>query len=390
MKKLKIVAVGGGSGGHVTPVVAVLRSIKTTHSSVEIQFWCDRAFAPQASTIIAHFDPDIHVDTVIAGKLRRYHHLSFLQHIIIPSVFWPNIRDMFLVLCGVVQSIVKLIRWRPDVVFTKGGYVCLPVGWAAWLLRIPLVIHDSDAHPGLTNRLLARHAAAIATGAPLEYYPYPAKKTTYVGIPIGEAFRPYTPSERAACKHALGFSGDRSLVVVTGGGLGVKVLNDEVVLHLDQLLSFTDVVLLSGADQYDELRALTPEHDERFQLHAFISTGMAELLAAADVVVSRAGATTLLELAALAKPTVLVPNGRLTGGHQLKNAKVYSDKGAVIVVDDEQFGSDRHSVLVEAIHSVVTDVDLQKVLAAHIHHFARPHAADEVAAMIIKAAKKHT
>lgn len=295
---------------------------------------------------------------------------------------------MFLVFGGVVQSIFKLLFWRPDVVFTKGGYVCLPVGWAARLLRIPLVIHDSDAHPGLTNRLLARHATIIATGAPLEYYQYPKSKSHYVGIPIGEAFRPYTEAERVKLKESLGVDPSRPLVVVTGGGLGAKILNDEVALHLHDLLKITSVILIAGADQYDELRALTPQDDSRFQLHAFVSSGMAEMLAAADVVVSRAGATTLLELAALAKPTILVPNGRLTGGHQLKNAKVYSDKGAVVVVNDEQFGHSDNPMLTNAVREVVTGSDLRHTLSANMHSFARPHAAKDMADLILKAAKK--
>lgn len=323
-----------------------------------------------------------------AGKLRRYHHLSLLQHFTIPSVVWPNIRDVFLVLIGVVQSLIRLIVWRPDVVFTKGGYVCLPVGWAAALLRIPLVIHDSDAHPGLTNRLLARYATLIATGAPLEYYQYPVAKTHYVGIPISDAFRPYTVPERKALKAELGMDPARPLVVATGGGLGAKILNDEIALHLQSILEVTNLILISGSDQYDDLRSTTPQNDPRYQLHAFISQGMAKMLGAADAVVSRAGATTLLELAALAKPTILVPNGRLTGGHQLKNAKVYSDKNAVLVVDDEQFGDSENTTLPQTIKSVVEDSQLQEQLGRAIYGFAKPDAAHDTAALIIKAVKK--
>ncbi len=337
---------------------------------------------------MAGFDSTIRVDTIIAGKLRRYHHLTFLQHFTIPSVLWPNLRDMFLVLVGVVQSVIKLIIWRPNVVFTKGGYVCLPVGWAARLLRIPLVIHDSDAHPGLTNRLLARQATFIATGAPLEYYPYPTSKSRYVGIPIADRFYPRTLEQRHELKQTIIGDVARPLVVVTGGGLGARVLNDEVVQHLDQFLDMTNVILISGNDQYEELRTIVPADTAHFQLRAFVSEGMAEMLAAADVVVSRAGATTLLELAALAKPTILVPNGRLTGGHQLKNAAVYSDKQAVVVVDDESFGVSGRSTLVDAVKQVLDDPQQQAQLAKAIHQFARPEAARDMAAMIQKAIEK--
>src|SRR6266542_1536153 len=224
---MKILAVGGGSGGHVTPVVAVLRELRKEETDLEIRFWCDKKFAPEARGIIQHYDPSILVDTVLAGKLRRYHSLPVWLQLLRPfSILLPNIRDLLLVGCGFLQSIVKLFLWRPDVVFTKGGFVCLPVGCAAWLLKIPLVIHDSDAHPGLTNRVLAKFATAIATGAPLKYYSYPAEKAQYVGTPVNEAFQPFTLEERKELKESFGFNPKLPLVVVTGGGLGAQTIND--------------------------------------------------------------------------------------------------------------------------------------------------------------------
>lgn len=384
--KMKILAVGGGSGGHVTPVVAVLREIHKKAPDAEVRFWCDRKFATQARSIVHTYDPSIAIHTVTAGKLRRYNHLTILQHLTIPSVVFPNIRDMALVIAGTIQSIIKLIVWRPDVVFTKGGYVCLPVGWAARLLRIPLVIHDSDAHPGLTNKLLARSATAIATGAPLEYYSYPKSKTTYVGVPVGEAFAPYTIEQRNAAKRELEVSINDPLIVVTGGGLGARRINDAIALHLTQLTSLATVILISGTEQYDELRAITPRDDPRFQLHSFVSSGMVTMLAAADVVITRAGATTLLELAALAKPTILVPNGQLTGGHQLKNAKVYEDNDAAIVVDDTLFSSAGDTTLVDAVKMLLASPGRQKTLSHNIHALAKPHAARDMATLILSTA----
>ena len=172
----KILAVGGGSGGHVTPVVAVFRELQKTGDH-ELRFWCDKKFGASARGIFAKFDESIPVDLVIAGKLRRYHGKSISFHLH-PSILFPNLRDGFKVMVGFFQSLFKLMKWRPDVIFIKGGYVCLPVGYAARLLRIPLVLHDSDAHPGLTNRLLSPFAKAIGTGAPLEYYNYPPEKAS--------------------------------------------------------------------------------------------------------------------------------------------------------------------------------------------------------------------
>lgn len=352
-----------------------------------MQFWCDRKFAPQAKSIIGHFDKDLQVSTIISGKLRRYHHLTLIQHLLIPSVVLPNLRDIFLVIAGTMQSVFKLLLLRPDVVFSKGGYVCLPVGWAAALLRIPIVIHDSDAHPGLTSRLLARYATYIATGAPLEYYHYPAAKSSYVGVPVSSDFTPFTATQRADAKRQLAVDPDRPLVVITGGGLGARRINDTVMLNLQQLMEIATIILISGNDQYTEIAALTPRDDPRFQLHAFVAKDMALMMGAADVVVSRAGQTTILELAALATPTILVPNGRLTGGHQLKNAKVYHDKGAVLVVDENKFESDPEELL-EPIRQLVLDAELRRQLAKNIHTFARPNAAADVASLLLRASKK--
>lgn len=352
-----------------------------------MRFWCDRNFAPQAKSIIGHFDEKLPVGTVISGKLRRYHHLTLAQHLLIPSVVLPNIRDLFLVMAGTVQSIIKLLLWRPDVVFSKGGFVCLPVGWAAALLRIPIVIHDSDAHPGLTSRLLARYATYIATGAPLEYYSYPAAKSSYVGVPVSSDFKPFTDTQRTAAKQQLAVDPTRPLVVITGGGLGARRINDAVMLNLQQLLDIATIILISGNDQYTEIAALTPQDDARFQLHAFVAKDMALMMGAADVVVSRAGQTTILELAALATPTILVPNGRLTGGHQLKNAKVYHDKDAVLIADENKFESDPDELL-EPIRRLVSDDALRARLSKNIHTFARPAAAADVASLIMRASKK--
>ena len=169
---VKILAVGGGSGGHVTPVVAVFKELHKIDPEFELSFWCDKKFGPTARSIVASYDPELPVDLIYSGKLRRYHGVSkwYALH---PTILLPNIVDMVRVAAGFVQSFFKLLRLRPDVIFMKGGFVCLPVGYAARLLRIPIVIHDSDAHPGLTNRLLAPFAKKIGTGAPLKYYKYP-------------------------------------------------------------------------------------------------------------------------------------------------------------------------------------------------------------------------
>lgn len=383
---MKILAVGGGSGGHVTPVVAVLNELKKSNNGYKMRFWCDKKFSPQAKRIISKYDSTIPVSVIVAGKLRRYHHLTLWQHLLIPSVVFPNIIDVCKVGVGFMQAFLKLLVWRPDAIFLKGGYVCLPVGWAARVLGIPYVIHDSDAHPGLTNRLLSPGAKAIATGAPLKYYPYDKSKTHYVGIPISDEFHPLEDSEKRAIKRLYGFGDKKPLIVVTGGGLGAKRINDAVVKLKDTLTAQASVLLISGVGQYDSIRQQVGEDSDSFKLTAFVSSGMAQLLGSADVMIARAGATSILELAAVGAPSILVPNGRLTGGHQLKNAKVYADAGAVLIADEEKFKDDE-TLLYDKIKLILHDKELRNNLSCKIRQFAKPNAAKDTADLIKSAIK---
>lgn len=336
-----------------------------------------------------NFDADLPVDTIFSGKLRRYHGMPIWRQLLHPfSIVWPNLRDMLYVVIGTLQSLVKLLIWRPDVIFTKGGFVCLPIGFAARILKITLVIHDSDAHPGLTNRILSRWAEAIATGAPLKYYQYPPAISRYVGIPINATLEPPSPHEQDNLKLELVGSATKPLVVITGGGLGARRINNAAAACLERLRPSAFVVLISGTAQYDELRTKLGPDDDSFQLHGFLARDMAKYLAAADIVVTRAGMTTILELAALARPTILIPNGLLTGGHQLKNAAVYAEADAVEVLDEHLIEATPQA-LGDSIEALLHDVSRRQSLSAALHQFARPAAARQVADMIITVATQN-
>lgn len=364
----------------------MLKEVRAQAPKAELRFWVDAKFASQARLVLEPFDSTLRVDIITAGKLRRYHHLTLLQHFLWPSLVWHNFVDLCKVGVGFFQSFFKLIAWRPDVIFAKGGYVCLPVCLAAQCLRIPFVIHDSDAHPGLTNRILARYANAIGTGAPLEYYSYPPHKAHYVGIPINEAFHPYTSAEQRAAKKEWGIDPSLPLVVVTGGGLGARRLNNVVIQLLPKLQQIGATVLISGVGQYEELKKEVPKNTPRVQLHAFTNK-MAQLIGAADIVVTRAGATTILEVAAAAKPTILVPNAALTGGHQLKNAAVYGDAQAAIVLDEDAM-VEKPEILEKAIQFYIEDSKISRSMAGQLHTFAKPHAARDMARLILSAHRK--
>ena len=332
-----------------------------------------------------HATTPVKVSTIFAGKLRRYHGVSFLEKLLdIPTIL-HNTFDMFLVLLGFFQSFFKLLLWRPQVIFLKGGFVCLPVGYAARLLRIPIVIHDSDTHPGLTSRLIAPFADSIATGAPLKYYNYPEHKTVYTGIPISSEFSHINNEDKARLKKELGLPIEKPVVLVTGGGLGAKRINDAMVAVGSKLAENATIIHLSGTKQFGELEQQVPQ-STNYKLFAFIgSSDIASYLKASDVVVARSGASFMAELAAVGASAILVPNGQLVGGHQLKNAQMYADEDAAIIVDENKL-SNQPQILADQILALLDNNTERQRLAKNLYNFAKPDAANTVAKLIEKAA----
>ena len=348
----------------------------------------DSGFGDQAEAIMKNGGLDVSVKRIRAGKLRRYHTVSVWRQLADLPTLGKNVRDLFVTGVGFFQSMWLLFRFKPDVVFTKGGFVCVPLGLAAKLLRIPLVIHDSDAHPGLANRILSRWATTIATGSPVEHYPYPREKTHYVGIPVDPVFTPFSQTKQRELKAALGFHDlSKPLIVVTGGGLGARTINRAVVTIAPQIVERATIYHITGTATFDEVMSHAPELID-YQIVPFISTGMAPVLGAADIVVSRVGATTMQELAALAKAVVMVPNPYLTGGHQLKNANVYEEANAAVTVDERELEKNPQ-VLRQALEKLLGNADRRKELGEALHVFARPDAAIDMAALIVDAATAH-
>lgn len=382
---MKVLCAGGGSGGHVTPVLAVINELSQLDPHLEVQFVCDRAFESQSRGLMKHAAVPVPVRVIRAGKFRRYHGQSLGQVLFDIPTMAKNVRDSVYIAVGFVQSLWLLRHYRPDVVFAKGGYVCLPLGYAARLLGVPLVIHDSDTRPGLTNRLLGTFASAIATGAPLENYSYPAERSTYTGVPIDPAFHPFTASEQRAAKQTLGVVDlDKPLIVVTGGGLGAESINTGIVSIAPKLLADGYALYhVTGKKHYDVVKAAAPEH-ALYQVVPFVYKDMPVVLGAADVVVSRGSATFLQELAALAKPTIIVPAAHL--GDQVKNAVSYREADAAYILDDTTVRDGK--ALYDAVSDMFADPDKTAAMTARFHAFAKVDAARDVATLIAQTAHK--
>jgi UDP-N-acetylglucosamine--N-acetylmuramyl-(pentapeptide) pyrophosphoryl-undecaprenol N-acetylglucosamine transferase len=390
---MKILVVGGGSGGHVTPVVAVVREIWKVRPRAKIEFWTDKKYYKNARRITVENGMDLRIRKVIAGKLRRYTNFTFMMYLQHFDVVLKNILDFFKNIVGFFQSFFRLAFNRPDVIFFKGGFVCLPVGMAAKLLRIPYVIHDSDAAPGLTNRLLAKRATKIATGMPLEYYSYPADRAEWTGIPISDEFRPVSETKKRSYKKELDFDPDKPLLVVTGGSLGARNINVAIREILPQLLKQTSVMLVAGRERYPEMMDLK-EYEvwedgklkTNFRMVKF-SSEMWKLFGAADIVVSRAGASTMTELSSMAKAVIMVPNEKLPGYHQVKNARAYEKANAALVIEDGEMNQNATKLL-SAVKKLLKDATLREELSKNLRSFVKDNAAENLANTIISVAKE--
>ncbi len=395
---MKILVVGGGSGGHITPAVAVVREILRLKPRTKLEFWTDFKYYKNVTKLTTELGvvSHIRVRRLPAGKFHRYANWTFKDYFVnfdttLKDLIFGNIFGFFNFLAGIITSFVRLLpkKSRPDIIFLKGGYVCLPIGLMARLFKIPYVIHESDAVAGLANRILMKKAKKVAFGMPLSEEIL-AKHSNYVwtGIPVGSEFKAVIPTKQLSLKKAFSFNPEKPLVVITGGSQGSKNLNETIRTILPKLLEFTSVGLVAGRKHYEDMVDLKQYEnwdkaslDSNFRMWEF-NTTMDELMGAADVVVSRAGATTIAEMAALKKATILVPFERLPGGHQVKNAeRLEVAKAAVVIKDSEMVANpDR---LLEAIRHLVKSPRERADMADRLHDEARADAARRLAEIIL-------
>ncbi|MBR2841604.1 UDP-N-acetylglucosamine--N-acetylmuramyl-(pentapeptide) pyrophosphoryl-undecaprenol N-acetylglucosamine transferase [Candidatus Saccharibacteria bacterium] len=408
---MKILVVGGGSGGHITPAVAVVREIIKEKPRAEVEFWTDPKYYKNVTKLTTEIGVAwgeearrkkttyIRVRKVPAGKFHRYANWHFRDYFVhfrltVRELIVGNIIGFFCFLAGLVTSFCRLApkRNRPNIIFLKGGYVCLPVGLIARLFKIPYIIHESDAVAGLANRVLMKKARKVAFGLPISEE-MQEKHPNYVwtGIPVNPDFKTVSPAQQNSYKRAFSFNANQPLVVITGGSQGSENLNEATRAILPELLKFTSVGLVAGRKHYEDMVDLKKYEnwekaslESNFRMWEF-NTTMNELMGAADVVVSRAGATTIAELAALKKTVILVPFERLPGGHQEKNADRLKQAQAASVISDMAMVADPTKLLDEIRH-LVKSPKTRADMAERLHQEARTDAARRLAEIILEEA----
>jgi UDP-N-acetylglucosamine--N-acetylmuramyl-(pentapeptide) pyrophosphoryl-undecaprenol N-acetylglucosamine transferase len=381
---------GGGSGGHITPILAVAAEIKRIRPDTHIVYIGQRG---DSLGDIPAADPNIdEVYTVRAGKFRRYHGEGLKQLLDLPTMY-KNIRDVGYVVIGIYQSWHLLKRLQPAVLFVKGGFVGVPVGLAATFLHQPFVTHDSDALPGLANRIIGRWAVAHAVALPIEIYNYPIDKTVTTGIPLVGNFEKVTSVLQANYRQEIAVPRDAKMLFIIGGGLGSQRINMAVAEAVPHLLhEFKDLIVVHGVGRANEVgmqvvyeKNVPKSEQGRVRVYGYLSD-VYRYSGAANVIVTRAGATNLAEFALQGKACIVVPSPFLAGGHQLKNAQVLEEKGAAVILDEVELQADPNR-LAKQVSALLKDAAWQAKLGERLEIFAKPTATHDLAMLLLEQTK---
>ena len=325
---------------------------------------------------------DLHL--INAGKFRRYYGRSPFSHFFDPKTFLLNLRDLLRLILGVIESFWLLLRIRPDIIFIKGGYVGVPVGLIARLFRIPYVTHDSDAKPGLTNRLIGKKALYNAVGMPTKNYRYRKDKIIYVGVPVGDEFKHKSSEARSKKRKELDLSPHDFLLLITGGSNGAKRMDKmvhSVLKHLMDKNPRLHIVHQVGKENEDIYQDYPAHFHSRLRVASFLKP-LAEFIAASDTVISRAGATALAEIGTIGKPAVIIPNPYLTGGHQLKNAELFSADGSAVIVNEHQ-ALENPRFLSSEVQKLIDSPDLRNKISDKLYKKTKKNASSKIAYILI-------
>ena len=320
----KIVMTGGGTAGHVTPNIALLPGLRS--AGYEISYI--GSYTGMEKHLIE--EQNIPYYGISSGKLRRYLDVK-------------NLTDPVRVVKGFFQAKKLLKKLRPDVVFSKGGFVSVPVILAAKTLHIPAIIHESDMTPGLANRLAIPSAWRVCCNFPETLQYLPEGKAVLTGSPIRKEL---LSGDRNAGLSLCGFTNDKPVILIIGGSTGSKFINDTIRSLLDELLADYQVLHLCGKGNLDDSLAVRKGYAQ----FEYADKELRDLFAAADLVISRAGANAICELLALHKPNILIPlSAAASRGDQILNARSFEKQGFSYVIEEEQLTADSLRTAIQTV-----------------------------------------
>ncbi len=360
---MRIVLTGGGTGGHLFPLIAVAKKLKNKLGPEAEFLYIGSGLLMEKEAMEAE---GIRVVNVKSGKLRRY--FSF-----------KNFTDAFKIPVGILQSLWILFRFMPDAVFSKGGFASVPIVIAAWIYRIPVLIHESDAIAGLANQISARFSKRIAVSYPSAKKYFPEKKTAIIGNPVREDV---VGGDAEAGRAQFSLTASKPTILVIGGSQGAQIINEAIVKLLPQILQRAQVIHQTGKANFEKVVHIAAEYGIKVGRDGYVaipfmdSETLRNAFAVCDLVISRAGANSISEIAANAKPVILIPLGTAANNHQRMNAYDISQVGGAIVLEESNLGQ---HILLQQIEKVLDDKDFANSMAERIKTFYHPNA-DEVIA----------
>lgn len=372
----KILLTGGGSGGHVYPLLAVAEVLEKLSSDQGLDSKLYYVGPKDAYTKTLS-EKGIDVRNIPAGKLRRY--LSALNILDIPKLIF-----------GLIAALWTVFWIMPDVIFSKGGTGALAVVVAGWFYRIPIVIHESDVTPGLTNLLSARFASRIALSFERALQYFNPKKSAWIGTPIRKELLIERPTPEAAKEH-LGFNPKEPLMLILGGSQGSERINQFILENLESLVHETQVLHQTGTANYEEAERLSRAAlanvplktvaMKRYQAVPYFVGNLKMALAAADLVVARAGSGTITEIAAFGNPAILIPLKEAANDHQRTNAYEFARAGAAVVIEEENL---LPAIFLRQVKSILEDTALRQKMSLVSSKFFKAGAAEVIAQEILR------
>ncbi|MCK5416001.1 undecaprenyldiphospho-muramoylpentapeptide beta-N-acetylglucosaminyltransferase [Candidatus Parcubacteria bacterium] len=362
-----ILLTGGGTGGSVVPVLAMVEIIKD--SKLEIRnskfFWIGTKFGPEKNMVERE---NIKFLSISSGKFRRY-------------FSWQNFIDPFKILIGFFQSLIILIKNKPKVVISAGSFVSVPVVVAAWILRIPILIHQLDYRPGLANKLMAPFANVITVTFEKSLQDY-SNKAIHIGAFIRDSLVDIKVSKKFA-QEKLGLQSKKLTILVLGGGTGSIVINNLVEECLDELSKFCQIIHITGQNKQTNETFQLEEKYKEYKSFEFLNTdGLIKVFKIADLVVSRAGMGILIELSGLKKPSIIIP---MPDSHQEDNAKMLSDRNAGIVFNQKTLTNEK---FIECIKKLINDDELRKKYGERIGEVIKKGDKEKIVKIIDKLSSK--
>lgn len=377
---MKVVFAGGGTGGHFYPIIAVAENIRALARERRLLMPKLYYVAPSAFDQEALFENEIGFVMCPAGKMRRYFSIQ-------------NFTDIFVTLAGFFSALITLFRIYPDVVFSKGGYASVPVVLAARVLGIPVFIHESDAKPGRANILAASFARRIAVTfeSTAAFFPEKARaKVARTGIPVRSAI---AHPEVEGAKQELGLDSSVPTILILGGSLGAQRINDVVLSALGDLVTFANIIHQTGKNNFKTVETTAKlvleksTNASRYHPFPFLNTlSMRRAAGAADLVISRAGMTTIAEIALWHTPAILIPIPESISHDQRTNAYAYVKTGAAIIIEEANL---TQHVLSSEAKRILSDTALRATMSEHSKAFANADAGKIIAEEIIAISLAH-